>query len=318
MNLAILTSGGDAPGMNAAIRAFVRRGLADNHITWGIPRGFEGLVRGEPEALTAASVANILMTGGTILKTSRFLDFHQPHVRTTALEALSRWNIDGLVVIGGNGSLSGAFELNRAGVPIIGIPASIDNDIALTDYSLGFDTAVNNIVASIDKIRDTASAHERIFVVQVMGNQSGTLAIAAGLACGAEAIMIPERASDFDDIADRLRATYARGKKHSFIVVAEGAGSAQTVAQEIAQRTGQEAKWVVLGHTQRGGPPTAHDRIMAALFASHAIDLLTTGTHGVMVRAHAGGISAIPLASVINAPKEPPLDWQDLAEILAR
>lgn len=318
MNLAILTSGGDAPGMNAAIRALVRRGLADNHTIWGIPRGFEGLVRGTPEILTAASVANVLMTGGTILKTSRFIDFHQSQVRTRALQALSEWNMDGLIVIGGNGSLSGAFELSRAGVRIIGIPASIDNDIAQTDYSLGFDTAVNNIVASIDKIRDTASSHERIFVVQVMGNHSGSLAIASGLACGAEAIMIPERASDFEEIAERLRATYARGKKHSFIVVAEGAGSAPDVAQEIAQRTRQEAKWVVLGHTQRGGPPSAHDRIMAALFADHALELFNAGTDGVMVRTYLGAINSVPLSAVMDAPKEPPLAWQDLAEILAR
>ncbi len=318
MNLAILTSGGDAPGMNAAIRAFVRRTLADEHGVWGIERGFEGLVHGNPVPLTATSVANILMTGGTILRTSRFTDFHQLATQVRAIESLHKWGIDGLVVMGGNGSLCGAYRLGQAGVPVVGIPASIDNDIAKTDYAIGFDTAVNNIVASIDKIRDTASAHERIFVVQVMGNHSGALAIAAGLACGAEAIMIPERTTRLDLIEKRLRETYARGKKHSFIVVAEGAGDAQQVAQELAVRTGQEAKWVVLGHTQRGGPPSAHDRIMAALFASKAVELLTKRQTNTMVALHRGSVQAVPLPNVIQSKKKSPLKWQDLAEILAR
>lgn len=318
MNLAILTSGGDAPGMNAAIRAFVRRCLADGHNVWGIPRGFEGLVHGHPDRLTAASVANILMTGGTVLRTTRFLDFHSPAIRTSALKALKRWKIDGLAVLGGNGSLAGAHELNQAGFPVVGVPASIDNDVPHTDYSIGFDTATNNIVASIDKIRDTASAHERIFVVQVMGNRSGTLAIAAGLASGAEVIIIPELAPDFAAIAERLRETYARGKTHSFVIVAEGGGDAQTVSREIEARTGHEAKWVVLGHTQRGGPPTAQDRLMAALFASEAVALLTHNHFGMMVSAQRGEIVAVPLAEVVRGAKDSPLVWRDLAEILAR
>lgn len=318
MNLAILTSGGDAPGMNAAIRAFVRRGLADGHKVWGIPRGFEGLVHGKPTRLTAASVANILMTGGTILRTSRFTAFRQPGVQERALEVIARGHLDGLAVIGGNGSLTGAYALSQIGVPVIGIPASIDNDIAGTDYSIGFDTAMNNIVASIDKIRDTASAHERIFVVQVMGNRSGTLAIASGLACGAEAIIIPERATNWDAIAKRLRATYARGKRHSFIIVAEGAGDARSVASDISQRTGHEAKWVVLGHTQRGGPPSAHDRIRAALYASHAVDLLTSGQHGLITAWKNGAIQVLSLSEVVTGVTHPPLLWQDLAEILAQ
>lgn len=318
MNLAILTSGGDAPGMNAAIRAFVRRGLADNHTVWGIERGFEGLIHGDPVPLTAASVANILMTGGTMLRTSRFLDFHQTEVRSRAVASLKGWGIDGLAVMGGNGSLYGAYELARSGIPVVGIPASIDNDIAHTDYAIGFDTAVNNIVGSIDKIRDTASAHERIFVVQVMGNRSGSLAIASGLACGAEAIIVPERPQDLEWVEHRLRQTYARGKKHSFIVVAEGAGDAQSVAQSVAARTGQEAKWVVLGHTQRGGPPSAHDRIMAALFAAHAVEVLTAGHCPSMVVSQRGSIAHVPLADVVNGQKVAPLAWQDLAELLAQ
>ncbi|MCY0879630.1 MAG: 6-phosphofructokinase [Firmicutes bacterium] len=318
MNIAILTSGGDAPGMNAAVRAVVRRGIADGHHIWGIARGFEGLVRGQPTALSASSVANILMTGGTILRTSRFSDFRNPEVRAQAVAALKQWAIDGLIVLGGNGSLTGAYELHRLGVPVVGIPASIDNDIAETDYALGFDTAMNNIVASVDKIRDTASAHDRIFVVEVMGNRCGTLAVAAGLACGAEAIIIPEVPTDFDAIEEQLKATYARGKKHSFIIVAEGAGDAHDVAQEIARRTDQEAKWVVLGHTQRGGPPTAQDRLMAALFADAAVDALIQGRHGMMVRSQRGDIGLVPLEDVVSGHKPVPLAWKTLAEILAR
>ncbi len=318
MNLAILTSGGDAPGMNAAIRGFVRRGLADGHTVFGIPRGFEGLIHAEPHTMTAASVANILMTGGTILKTSRFLDFHQVSIREMALDSLKRWQIDAVAVLGGNGSLAGANTLSESGFPIVGIPASIDNDIAGTDYSLGFDTAVNNIVSSIDKIRDTASSHERIFVVQVMGNRSGNLAIAAGLACGAEAIIIPEQSSDYPSIEQRLLQTYARGKKHSFVIVAEGAGEAKTVAEELAQRTGREAKWAVLGHTQRGGPPTSHDRILAALFADKAVDLLTEGKGGFMVSLCSGSITSIPLVNVIHGQNQTLFHWQRLAELLAR
>lgn len=318
MNFAILTSGGDAPGMNAAIRSFVRRGLADGHKMWGIPRGFDGLVHGKPEKLTRASVADILMTGGTMLRTSRFLAFHEPEVRMRAVETFSRWHFDGLAVIGGNGSLAAAYALDQLGVPIVGIPASIDNDIPETDYSIGFDTAMNNIVASIDKIRDTASAHERIFVVEVMGNRCGALAIASGLACGAEAIIIPERVPDWDAIAKRLRATYARGKRHSFIIVAEGAGDAPSVAADLGRRTGHEAKWVVLGHTQRGGPPSAQDRIRATLFASHAVQLLASGQHGVMVGWSRGELCTFPLATMVNTGRTPPLLWQDLAELLAR
>ncbi len=318
MNFAILTSGGDAPGMNAAIRSFVRRGLADGHKIWGIPRGFDGLVNGKPEKLTRASVADILMTGGTILRTSRFIEFHQAAVRIRAVEAISRWHFDGLAVIGGNGSLAGAYALSQMGIPVVGIPASIDNDVPQTDYSIGFDTAMNNIVASIDKIRDTASAHERIFVVEVMGNHCGALAVASGLACGAEAIIIPERVPDWDAIAKRLRATYARGKRHSFIIVAEGAKDAPSVALDLGRRTGHEAKWVVLGHTQRGGPPSAQDRIRAALFASEAVQVLATGQAGVMVGWRRAELNTVPLATVVSNVSTPPLPWQDLAELLAR
>ena len=318
MNFAILTSGGDAPGMNAAIRAFVRRGIALGHQVWGIPRGFDGLVHGDPVPLNAASVANILMTGGTILRTSRFPDFTHQTVQEQALERLRAHAVDGLAVMGGNGSLAGAGQLSRQGFPIVAIPASIDNDMPGTDYCLGFDTAMNNIVGSVDKIRDTASAHERIFVVEVMGNRSGHLAIAAGLACGAEAIIIPERPTDYGHIASQLQATFARGKKHSFIIVAEGAGDARSTAGALARLTGHEAKWVVLGHIQRGGPPTAQDRLMAALLASKAVELLDQGQHGRMVALRDGSITDLSFEEVAHGTVPTPINWLSLAEILAR
>lgn len=318
MNLAILTSGGDAPGMNAAIRAFVRRAIAEGHQVRGIERGFEGLVHGVQRPLAVASVANILMTGGTILHTSRFPVFRDPPMRSQALAHLDAWGVQGLLVLGGNGSLAGAYELSQLGVSVVAIPTSIDNDIPGTEYSLGFDTAVNNITGSMDKIRDTASAHERIFVVEVMGNHCGELAIAAGLAGGAEAIMIPEIATDYQAIVERLAQTHARGKKHSFIVAAEGAGSAQEIADHISDLTGHEVKWVVLGHTQRGGPPSAHDRIMAALWAEEALDALVSRHVGQMVGLYHGALTEVPLSDVVQGIHQPNLRWMTLAEMLAR
>ncbi|MDA8195245.1 MAG: ATP-dependent 6-phosphofructokinase [Thermaerobacter sp.] len=307
MQWAILTSGGDAPGMNAAIRAFVRRGLLDHHTIWGIPRGFEGIARGCRRELQTGSVADIIMTGGTMLHTSRFAEFQDKQVQSQALRQLRDWNLDGLVVLGGNGSLRGAYALSEAGFPTIGIPTSIDNDIYGTDYSIGYDTAMNNIIQSVDKIRDTASAHERIFVVEVMGNQSGALALGAGLAAGAEAVVIPERPPNFEHILERLRSTQARGKKHSFIIVAEGAGRAEQVAAHLAQGTGFEVRWAVLGHTQRGGPPTARDRILGSWLGAEAVTILSQGRSGVMIGVQGERVCITPLSEVVQ--HERPVDF---------
>lgn len=317
MKLGILTSGGDAPGMNAAIRAFVRLALSQNHEVLGIERGYQGLVLGAARVLTVSSVADILMTGGTVLRTSRFPAFHEEAVRRRALERAHRWNLDGLVVLGGNGSLTGARALAEE-LAVVGIPASIDGDISGTDYALGFDTAVNNITNSIDKIRDTASAHERIFVVEVMGNHSGRLAVAAGLAGGAEAIIVPEIPADFRAVADRLNQTYARGKRHSFLVLAEGAGRAVDVADTLGTLSGHEVKAVVLGHTQRGGPPSAQDRIMAALYAESAYHALLHGESGVMTSVQGGTHQLVDLDQVVHRASSPRVDWMALAEMLAR
>ncbi len=318
MRWGILTSGGDAPGMNAAIRAFVRLAIGEGDEVLGIERGFEGLAEGLGHPLIVSSVADILMTGGTVLRTSRFRAFQDGPTRDQALIHAVEWGLSGIVVLGGNGSLTGALRLAEAGLVTVGIPSSIDGDIPGTGYSLGFDTAVNNITASMDKIRDTATAHERIFVVEVMGNRSGHLAVAAGLAGGAEAIIVPEIRPDFGAIAARLDETYARGKRHSFLVVAEGAGRAGDVAEIIGELTGHEVKTVVLGHTQRGGPPTAQDRIMAALFAEEALKALKEGTGPVMTAFKGGTVTRVPLADISEPDAGLSVAWRALAERLAR
>lgn len=318
MNFGILTSGGDAPGMNAAIRAFVRLAVSQGHTVLGIERGFEGLTLGVARPLEMSSVADILMMGGTMLRTSRYPAFRDAVVREQAWSHWQEWQLDGLVVLGGNGSLAGAAVLAASGLAVVGIPSSIDADIPGTEYSLGFDTAVNTITSSIDKIRDTASAHERIFVVEVMGNKSGQLAAAAGLAGGAEAVIVPEIAPDFPAIAERLHQTRARGKRHSFLVVAEGAGAATDIAQHMERLTGYEVKTVVLGHTQRGGPPTAHDRIMAALYSERALEALLDGRHGMMVGLKHGELTLLPLRTTVEDVGTPRVDWMALAELLGR
>nr|WP_275107353.1 ATP-dependent 6-phosphofructokinase [Sulfobacillus harzensis] len=313
-----MTSGGDAPGMNAAIRAFVRLAIGEGDEVLGIERGFEGMAEGLARLLTVSSVADILMRGGTMLRTSRYRAFEDPSTRERAFEWARQQQLAGLVVLGGNGSLAGAVHIAERGLPVVGIPSSIDGDVPGTDYTLGFDTAVNNITASMDKIRDTASAHERIFVVEVMGNRSGQLAVAAGLAGGAEAVIVPEIAPDYHAIARRLDETYARGKRHSFLVVAEGAARAADVAEEMRSLTGHEVKTVVLGHTQRGGPPSAHDRIMAALFAEEALRCLRDGNPSAMMALSKSQVVAVPLDVVSRQQAGLNVGWMALAERLAR
>ncbi len=318
MRYGLLTSGGDAPGMNAAIRSVVRSLIAQDHEPWGIVRGYEGLVAGWGGPLDRSSVADILMTGGTILRTARYPEFQELDVQERALARIREWGLDGVIVIGGNGSLKGALALFELGVPVVAIPASIDNDIAGTEWSLGFDTAVNNVAQSIDKIRDTASAHERVFVVEVMGNTNGNLAAVSGLAAGAEAVIIPERPIDYEAIAERLKETQRRGKKHSFIIVAEGAQHAHHVAQTIRDLTQFDVRWAVLGHTQRGGPASARDRILGALYGHHAVQSLIAGEAGVMVGEVNGRIVRTPLRDVVRSHAQVLDQWALLAECLAR
>lgn len=281
--IGVLTSGGDSPGMNAAIRAVVRKGIYHGLEVYGIYSGYQGLMEGKIKKLEARSVGDILHRGGTILQTARSKEFMTPEGRKKALKILQDFQIDGLVVIGGDGSFRGAKELSDLGIRTIGVPGTIDNDIPFTDFTIGFDTAVNTVVQMIDKIRDTATSHERTFVIEVMGRDAGDIALWSGLICGAESIIIPEEPFDFDEVVERLKNASASGKKHSIIVIAEGVMSGHEFAAEIQRRMGIEVRTSVLGHIQRGGSPTAFDRMLASRLGAYAVELLLQGKTARMV-----------------------------------
>lgn len=316
--IAVLTSGGDAPGMNAAIRAVVRKAIFHGCEVFGVRRGFAGLIEGDGELFTLGSVADIIQTGGTILLTARSEEFLSPEGRAEAFASVRRAGIEGLVVIGGDGSFRGALTFHaETGVPVICIPATIDNDIPGTDYAIGFDTAVNNVVDAINKIRDTATSHERTFVVEVMGRHSGFIALYAGLAGGAESILIPEAPFDIEAVCRKLLRGVRRGKLHSIIVVAEGAGSAAEVAREIKARTGFDTKLTILGHIQRGGTPTAFDRLLASVMGARAVELLLAGEKCVAIGVSGGQLRHYNLAELLAERKEIDRELYQLAEILA-
>ena len=292
--IAVLTSGGDAPGMNTAIRAVVRRAIYSGLEVYGVENGYKGLIEGDFVPLTVGSVGDILHRGGTILKTSRCEEFKTKEGQKKARLQLQEKDIDGLVVIGGDGSFRGARKLAEQGFPTVGIPGSIDNDIAGTDYSIGFDTAVNTALEAIDKIRDTAYSHERTYVIEVMGRDAGKIALWAGMCAGAESIIIPEEDYDMDDIVYRITKGHERGKKHSIIVVAEGVGKGFEIKKQIQEMTGFETKVTILGHTQRGGSPSALDRMMSSQMGAKAVDLLIEGEKGVMVGVKKGELIHLP------------------------
>ncbi len=281
--IAVLTSGGDSPGMNAAIRATVRTAIYNKIDVYGIKRGYAGLLEKDFIPLDLGAVGGILQRGGTILETARSERFKTEEGLQLAINNLREEKIDGLVVIGGDGSFRGALALFERGVPVVGVPATIDNDIGGTHFTIGFDTAVNTVIEALDKLRDTASSHERMFIVEVMGRESGWIALTAGLACGAESILIPEIGYDIEEILVRLRRGRNRGKTHSLIVVAEGVASASEIKDQIWDAGGFEMRVVVLGHIQRGGSPTAFDRMLASRLGAGAVDLLLNGEVGKMV-----------------------------------
>ena len=276
--IAVLTSGGDSPGMNACIRAVVRAGVSKGIEVFGIMRGYEGLIDGEFKSMGLRSVSNIITEGGTVLKTSRSERFLTKEGRKKAIENLERFNIDGLIVIGGNGSYTGAHILQQewAG-KIVGIPGTIDNDIAGTDYTLGADTAVNTALGAMDKILDTVHSMERIFVVEVMGRQEGFIAIRTGLAGGAEDILVPGTGYKIADICEEIKEGRKKGKVSWIVVVSEGVATAEEIAKLIHENTGFEVRHVTLGHIQRGGSPTAFDRILGARFGAAAVEALING-----------------------------------------
>ena len=281
--IAVLTSGGDAPGMNAAIRAVVKKCTYHNIEIFGVSHGFEGLINGNINKMEISSVGDIIHRGGTILYTARNKEFETDKGQLKAIQLMNEKEIDALIIIGGDGSMKGAEALTKKGFPCIGVPATIDNDIAATDFTIGFDTALNTIIEAIDKIRDTATSHERTYVIEVMGRSAGDLALWAGLADGAESILIPEIDHDFDEVVHRLKKGYNRGKKHSIIILSEGVGRGFRYGQKVQEATGLETRVTVLGHIQRGGSPNAQDRVLASRLAAKAVDLLINNISGEIV-----------------------------------
>lgn len=278
--IGVLTSGGDSPGMNAAIRAVVRKGIYHGLEVYGIYHGYQGLMDGNIQKLELGSVGDIVQRGGTMLYSARCPEFKEVEGQLKGIENLKKYGIEGLVVIGGDGSFQGAKKLTEHGFPCVGVPGTIDNDIPGTDFTIGFDTALNTVIDSIDKIRDTATSHERTYVVEVMGRNAGDIALWSGVAGGAETILVPEIDYDMDDIIARLKSGVERGKKHSIIIVAEGVGSAIEIGKTIEETTKFDTRVTVLGHTQRGGSPTAADRVLASRLGAYAVDLLLEGKGG--------------------------------------
>lgn len=278
--IGVLTSGGDSPGMNAAVRAVVRKGIYEGIEVYGVYSGYQGLIDGRISKLEAGDVGDIIQRGGTALYSARCPEFITDAGQEKAIAHMKEHGLEGLVVIGGDGSYRGAMALTKKGMPAVGVPGTIDNDIPGTDYTIGFDTALNTVIEAIDKIRDTATSHERTFIIEVMGRDAGDLALWAGLAGGAETILIPEQAFDLDDMIDRLEKGKKRGKKHSIIIVAEGVMSAQDLANLLAEKSDTETRISVLGHIQRGGSPTARDRVLGSLFGARAVEALLKGEGG--------------------------------------
>jgi 6-phosphofructokinase 1 len=318
--IAVMTSGGDAPGMNAAIRAVVRTADAKGIEVFGIRRGYTGLLAGDFERLTNREVSGILQRGGTILQTARSADFRTEKGQKRGLRRLNEQGIEALVVIGGDGSLTGALALHCLEFPVIGIPGSIDNDIWGTNMSIGVDTALNTILDAIDKLRDTASSHERAFLIEAMGRNCGYLTLMSGILGGAEIVVTPERPLDLEEVAQALDDAYMRGKSHAIAVIAEGAThKINEVADYLAQHPcGFEVRMTILGHVQRGGSPTAFDRLLATRMGVAAVDRLLEGESGVMVGLDGREISTTPLEDVISNQRQITDSYYNMAQVLSR
>lgn len=318
--IAVITSGGDAPGMNAAIRSVVRTALTSQIEVLGYYQGYVGLLQGKSVNLSMSSVANAIQRGGTILKSGRAPEFHKAEVRTKAMEELKRSGVDALIAIGGDGTFRGAHLLaEEHAFRVIGVPGTIDNDIYGTDESIGFDTALNTALEAIDRIRDTAASHDRLFIVEVMGRDSGFIAIEVGLAGGAEEVFIPETLANVDAAIASIKRGMARGKSSSILIAAEGqkVGRAYDLAEQIRRKAGFDAKVCVLGHVQRGGPPTARDRILASLLGNGAVRALQQGLSDVMVGIQGGKLVTVPLKECTAKKKRVPQELIELAQLLA-
>lgn len=316
--IGVLTSGGDAPGMNAAVRAVVRKGISMGMEVYGIKRGYEGLLDGDMELMQRSSVGDILQRGGTILKTARSERFRTDEGQEHAVSILDTFGIEGLVVIGGDGSLRGGLDLSKRGIKVMGVPGTIDNDLGYTDRTIGFDTAVNTVLSLISNIRDTSSAHERTTIIEVMGRRCGDIAVYAGLAGGADDILIPEVEADINRTCRRILKGQQTGKMHSIIVVAEGVGmSTAELTEIIEEKTGRETRAVVPGYIQRGGTPTLSDRMLASLTAAKAVELLYNDDESRAIGLSEGRITAYGLEEALGMKKEYDRRIYDLAGVLA-
>jgi len=316
--IAVLSSGGDGPGMNAAIRAVVRTGLFYGLEVWGIERGYSGLLEGQFTPMNISSVGGIIQRGGTILKTSRSEKFKTKAGLEIAVKMLSNFKIDGLIPIGGDGTLRGALALSDLGIKTIGIPATIDNDLYKTDMSIGVDTALNTVLNAIDKIKDTASSHQRAFIIEVMGRNSGYLSLISGIAGGVEEIIIPEVSFNLRDISSKLKKGYQRGKAHCIVVVAEGVDKTYEIAQYLKDKIGFETRVTILGYLQRGGSPTVFDRLLASRLGAAAVEHILKGETSKMVGLIGNDIKATELKTVLSRQKNINQNIYDLAQILAR
>ncbi len=303
-SIAVLTSGGDAPGMNAAVRAVVRAGLGFGMKVYGVMRGYNGLLHGDMKEMNMRSVSDIMQHGGTALFTARSPEFNTPEGVQKAAAMCREKGIDGVVVIGGDGSFRGARDLTAAGVLCIGVPGTIDNDIACTDYTIGYDTALNTAMEMIDRIRDTTESHDRCSGLQVMGRRCGDIALNTGIAVGAIATLVPEVPFDFEkDVIDRIRLAQSTGKKHFIVVVAEGVGHTQEITERIQKETGIESRATILGHVQRGGSPTLQDRVVASRMGYHAVQLLENGIGNRVVAMKGQAIVDFDITEALNMPR---------------
>lgn len=316
--IGVLTSGGDAPGMNAAIRAVVRSGIMRGYKVMGIRHGYNGLINGDIFEMQLRSVSEIIHRGGTILYTARCLEFKTLEGQQKAADACRKAGIDALVVIGGDGSFRGCKDMAAQGIPCIGIPGTIDNDIACSDYTIGYDTAMNTAVEMIDKLRDTTQSHDRCSVVEVMGRNAGYIALNTGIACGALAILVPEVPYDLDrDVITKMNETQKTGKKHFIIIIAEGVGHASDLANDIQSRTGIDSRATVLGHVQRGGSPTLRDRVVASRLGFHAIELLSRGIYNRVVATRAESIVDYDISVALSMYKTIDTSMLDLANTIS-
>jgi len=312
--IGVLTSGGDAPGMNAAIRAVVRTGVQNGMRVMGIRRGYNGLMTGDMFEMNLRSVSDIIHRGGTMLYTARSPEFKTEEGLQKAMDVCKQVGMEGIVVIGGDGSFRGARDLSLRGINCVGIPGTIDNDIACCDYTIGYDTAMNTIMQMVDRVRDTTESHDRCSVIEVMGRRAGYLALHAGIAVGATSILIPEVEYDFQrDVIDRMRKTQQTDKKHFIIVVAEGIGGVADMAKQIEAQTGVETRATVLGHVQRGGSPTVRDRVVASKMGNYAVKLLLDGIGNRVVASQKGEIVDFDIYEALNMTKQINMDTYNMA-----